>query len=81
MPQALFGKRRPGVRPQQFHEAHDMAQWRSQIMGYGVAERLQFLVGGLQLRGALNDALLQFGVQVADLLLRRLLVADVARHL
>ena len=63
MAQALFGKRRPGVLLQQFHEAHDMAQRRAQIVGDGITERFQFLVGGLQLRRAFGDALFQLGVE------------------
>ena len=59
MAEIFFRKRRPGVFLQQFHEAHDMAQRRAQIVGDGITERLQFLVGGLELRRAFGDALFQ----------------------
>ena len=62
---------------QQFHEAKDMAQRRAQIVGDGITERLQLLVGGLQLRRAFDDALLQFGVQLANFLFGRLALGDV----
>ena len=78
MTEAFFGKRRPGVFLQQFHETHDMAQRRAQIVGDGITERLQFLVGGLQLRRALGDALLQFRVETADFLFRLFALRDVA---
>ena len=54
-----------------------MAQRRAQIVGDGVAERLQFLVGGLQLRRAFDDALLQFDIQLVDFLLHRFALSDV----
>ena len=38
----------------------DGTQRGAQIMGYGMGERFQFLVDGLQPGGALGDALLQF---------------------
>ena len=47
MAETFFGKRRPGVFLQQFHEAQDMAQRRAQIVGDGITERFQFLVGAL----------------------------------
>ena len=77
MTEAFFGKRRPGVFLQQFHEAQDMAQRRAQIVGDGITERFQFLVGGLQLRRAFDNALLQLVVQLADFLLGRLAFGDV----
>ena len=60
MVEVFFGKRGAGVLLQHLHEAQDMAQRRAQIMRDGITERFQFLVGGLQLRRAFGDALLQF---------------------
>jgi hypothetical protein len=51
-----------------FQEAHDMAQRRAQIVGDDIAERFQFLIGGLQVRGVFDDALLLFRVENAELL-------------
>ena len=53
------------------------AQGGAEIVGNGVAESLEFLVGGLQLDGALGDALLELGVQMSDFLLGGLAVGDV----
>src|ERR1035437_10350500 len=63
---------------QQFHEAQDMAQRRAQIVRDGITERLQLLVGGLQLRRAFDDALLQFRIEPADFILRVFALGDVA---
>ena len=41
-------------------------------MGDRIGKGLQFPVGGLQFGGALNDALLQFGVESLDFFLRLL---------
>ena len=45
-------------------------------MRHRVAERLQFLVGGFQLSGAVLDALLKSLVQSEDSLLRPLALGD-----
>ena len=68
MPEAVLRKCWPGVLSQQFDKTHDMAQRRAQIMGDGVAERLQFQIGGFQLRRALADPSLQLGILLAQLL-------------
>ena len=77
MPEALFGKRWASVLSQQFHEAHDMAQRRPQIVGDGVAERLQLSVRRFQFGGTLSDAPFQFRIQPPDFLLRLLTIGDV----
>ena len=58
------------VAEQGLAEAVDGPQRRAQVVGDGVGERLQLLHRLRQLRGALADALLELGVQRADLLVR-----------
>ena len=77
MTEALFGKRGPGVFLQQVHEAQDVAQRGAQIVGNGITERFQFLVGGLQLHRAFDDALLQFRIEPADFIFRAFVFRDV----
>ena len=55
-----------------------MAQRRAQIVGDGITERLQFLVGGLQFRRAFGNPLLQLRVEIADLFLHPFALRDVA---
>src|SRR6218665_2389319 len=54
---------------QQLGEADDVAQRSAQIVRDRIAERFQFLVGLLELGGALAHARLQSRVELADLLL------------
>ena len=63
---------------QPFHQADDKAQRGAQIVGDGIAEGFQFLVGGLQLGRAFGDALFQVGVEPADFVIRALALGDVA---
>src|SRR5450756_2565052 len=53
-----------------------MAQRRAQVVGDGITERLQFMVGGLQLRGAFGDALLQYRIEPVDLMFRQFALVD-----
>src|SRR5207253_4027012 len=53
-----------------FEKALDMAQRRAQIVRNRVAERLEFLIGILQLRRAFLHAMLEFNVESPDLLPR-----------
>ena len=78
MMEAFFGKRWADVLFQQFHEARDVAQRRAQIVGDGITERLQILVGLLQLRRAIDDALLQLRVEDTYLIFRPFALRDVA---
>src|ERR1035437_10516402 len=55
-----------------------MAQRRAQIVGDGITERLQLLVGGLQLRRAFGDPLLEGFVEPADFSFRPFALRDVA---
>lgn len=63
-----------------------MAQRRAQVVRHRVGEGLELLVGGVQLRGAVEDALLELGVEALDLVLGRLTGGEVddaavdARH-
>jgi len=47
-------------------------------MGDGITERLQFLVGNLQLRRAFDDTLFQFRVESAYFFFRVFVLRDVA---
>ena len=58
-------------------EARHMAQGCAQIVRHGVAERLQFAIHHLQLRGALQHTLLQRGVQPQYLLFGPLARGDI----
>src|ERR1700730_13500451 len=49
-----------------------MPQWSAQIVSNRIGEGFQFLVGGFELCGALNYALLQFLVEATDFLYRSL---------
>ena len=57
----------------------DVPQRRPEVVGDGVGERLQFLVGRGQLRRALLHTLLELGVQLPDLIFRALAFGDVAQ--
>jgi hypothetical protein len=63
-------------------EAVDRPERGAQVVRDGLGEGFQFLVGGFQLAGALGDALLQFCVQLEDLIFGPLALANVAlnRH-
>ena len=63
---------------QDAREAVDGPQRRPQVVGDRVAERLQLLVGCLQLGGALQYPLFEFFVQTADLVFGELDLGDVA---
>src|SRR5215210_6250048 len=58
-------------------EAANVPKRRSEIVGDRVVERLQFPVDLFQLSGALPDPVLQFFVELADLLLRVLTLGDI----
>ena len=60
-------------------EAGHVPQRRPQVVGDGVDERLEILVGLLEFEGALRDALLEDGVQTRNLLLGLLPLGDVHR--
>ena len=66
------------VLEQRLAEAVDAAQRRAQVVGDRIAERLELLVGGLQLGRALDDPLLELGVEPPDLRPAR---RQVFRHL
>ena len=54
---------------QQIDKSVNVAQRRAQVVRHRIAEGLELLVGGGELRGALLYAPLERGVQPADLLL------------
>jgi len=58
-------------------EAVHGAQRRAQVVGDGIAERFQLLVGLFELGRALDDPLLEFGVESPDILLGLFAVGDV----
>ena len=53
---------------QDAHETVHPAQRGAEIMGDGITEGLKLFVGGLELGGSFNDALLEFGVEPANLI-------------
>ena len=65
------------IRQQDFAEPANSAQGGPQVVGDGVGERFEFLVGRLELRGAFSHPLLQFLVQPAAFQLRFLAGRDV----
>lgn len=62
----------------QVREPVDMAQRRAQVVGDGVRKGLQFLVGGLELGGALDDPLFQL---ITGPLKRHILLLNLHEHL
>src|SRR4051794_12627036 len=64
---ALGCERRRMLLKQDPGEAIDRSDRRAQVVGNRVAERLQLLVRGLQLRRTVYDTLLKLGVERADL--------------
>src|SRR5450756_407875 len=74
---ALLVETAPGPFREQAREPADMAQRRAQVVRHRVGEGLELLVGGVQLRGAVEDALLELGVEALDLVLGRLTGGEV----
>ena len=58
-------------------EPRDRPQRRTQVVGQGVGERAQLLVGGGEVRGAVGDALLQLHVEALAHLLGQAAFGDV----
>jgi hypothetical protein len=71
-------QRRPIVLEQKPAEAVDGPQRRPQVVGHGVRERFELLVGPLQLGRALLDAGLQLAGELTQFLLCLLALGDVA---
>ena len=65
------------VLEQRLAEAVDRAQRRAQIVRHRIAEVFQIGIGRLELSGALDDALLQFGVELADFLFGTFALGDI----
>src|SRR4051812_37215509 len=63
---------------EQLRKATDVAERRSEVVGDGVGEGLQLLVGFFELRGALPDSLLELLVEYANLFLGALALGYVA---
>src|SRR5690349_15328097 len=68
------------VLPEHAREAGDRPHRRPQVMGHRIAEALQLLVRGLELRRPLSDTLLELGIEPLQLLLGAALVFDVANR-
>ena len=58
--------------PQEFRKAADMPQGRMQVVGHGIGERFELLIGGVERGGALLNARLEMAVELKDLRVRRL---------
>ena len=54
----------------------NLAQRGSQIVGDGISKSFQLLIGSGQFGGPVQNSLLQFNIQLADLLLRALTFGD-----
>ena len=65
---------------QELRESIDVAERRAQVVRDGIGERLQLLVGGLQLRRAVSNALFQLFVQAPEFFLDPLTFRDVTRR-
>src|SRR6187431_741782 len=77
MKAAVPGKCRTGLPLQKICEAQDLAEGSAQIMRDRMGERLQLLVGGLELSRASENALLQFRIEAPYLAFRKFALRDV----
>src|SRR4051812_9235512 len=69
-----------GGASEHFRKTINVPERGAQIVRNGIAESLQFFISGLELDSALENAILEFGVELANLLLGALALGDVANH-
>src|SRR3954469_19831195 len=74
--QASRVQRRSRPSLQQLREPTDVPEWRTQIVGYRIGERLKLFVGFFELYGALLDSLFELLVEKTDLLFCPLTLGD-----
>ena len=73
-------ERGPVVFQQRQAPAVDPTQRRAKIVRHRIGEGFQLLVGGLELDGAVLNALFQLPVELPDFLLRALFLRDIPLH-
>src|SRR4051794_32495139 len=78
--QASRVQRRSRPSLQQLREPTDVPEWRTQIVGYRIGERLKLFVGFFELYGALVDSLFELLVEKTDLLFCPLALCNVASN-